>query len=170
MSAGNDAGAGGSPPTREDLDALHRVVGEVAMFLGESKRHRHNFLSDLHWLVLPPVLLRQYKLARDSEGRTVGYVSWAFAGEGLAARLIEGDLRIRMSEWKGGDQALVVQLACPRAAEGRLLGAVKSEVFAGRSLQAVRRGGPDGKPRLMEVRMPEKEGAGDPPGGERPLS
>lgn len=138
-----------SPAYRSEL---HRVIGEIVMFLGEHKEHRQMFTSDVHMQILPAVLLGQYKIFRHSKGQTVGYVSWAEASEDLEKRLLLGDTRVKLSEWQGGNKAIIVQLACLHGTDSKVLDALKAGTFAERDLFMVSSYG-DGKACLKEIRM-----------------
>ncbi|MBF2736016.1 MAG: toxin-activating lysine-acyltransferase [Betaproteobacteria bacterium AqS2] len=119
-----------SKKDREAASLIHRAVGEIALFLGQHDGWRFDFLSDLHWRVLPPVALRQYKLVQGPGGGTVGYISWARVGEEVERRLLVGERRIKPSEWNSGAKAVVMDLACPESARQRILGGIQVEVFS----------------------------------------
>ncbi len=163
------AGGGSRPEDDGGLAAEQRALGEVVAYLGGSRRFRHLFLSDLHWLVMPAIHLRQYRLVRDDgDGSIAGYVSWAEAGEDLERRMLEGgEVRLKHSEWRGGGDPLVVHLACRAGFEGRVLGAVKLEVFPDRPFRVVWPG-KDGKREVREVAARDEppEGKDGPGGGE----
>ncbi len=149
---GGPPASGEGPPEGGVLAAEQRALGEVVAYLGGSRRYRHLFLSDLHWLVMPAIHLRQYRLVRDDgDGKIAGYVSWAEAGPELEGRMLDGgEVRLKHSEWRGGGDPLVVQLACRAGFEGRVLGAVKLEVFPGRPFRVVWPG-KDGRREVREV-------------------
>ena len=129
---------------RRMLDGLHRALGEAVMAMAGSRTHGHLFLSDMLWLVLPAVSLRQYKVVRDNGGQTVGYLSWALLSEGTLERLKGGgaDFRLKPSEWNDGELACVMDVCAPSAEAGaKMVSLLKSEVFGGRDLLVFRRGG-----------------------------
>ncbi len=142
---------------QKHLDGLHQVVGEVALFMGSRAAHRYMFLSDLGWMLLPPLTLRQYKVIRNSKSETIGYVSWALVSAEVETRLLTGEARLMPKEWKSGDKAVVIHLACPPGSDDQVLGRIKDEVFPDGALHVISKGD-DGKPCLKEI---EASGAQD---------
>ncbi len=61
----------------ENKVALESVLGTVAYLMMRSPMHRYVFVGDWEWLIMPPVLLRQFRVFRDKDNRPVGFVSWA---------------------------------------------------------------------------------------------
>jgi cytolysin-activating lysine-acyltransferase len=49
-------------------------------------QYRHVFLANLEWMVLPPVLLNQYRLFRVGT-HVVAFAAWAYLSEAAEARL-----------------------------------------------------------------------------------
>ena len=43
---------------------LELILGTVAYLMVRSSAHRHVFVGDWDWLVMPPVLLRQFRIFR----------------------------------------------------------------------------------------------------------
>ena len=117
-------------------EALHRALGEIALFLSQTEEGAHLFLSELRLLVLPPVALRQYKLVKGAENATMGFISWASVGKEVEERLLAG-ARLRPSEWRSGERAVVAQLFCPAAVREQLLGGIRRDFFQARELYVV---------------------------------
>ena len=98
---------------------FERAVGEVLLLLGAHPLYEQLFLAEIKERILPPMALRQFRVARDKDGNTVGYVSWAFVNEEVDARLkkaVEGLKAGRLSEapkitkeeWKCGELFLIM--------------------------------------------------------------
>ncbi len=137
--------------------ALHRALGEIALFLGQTEEGEHLFLSELRLLVLPPVLLRQYKLVKGPEDATVGFIAWASVGKEVEKRLLAG-ARLRPSEWRSGERMVVAQLFCPAAVRKLLLGGIRRDFFQDRELYVVEDAGTaQAHFRLVEP-LPAEEG------------
>jgi hemolysin-activating ACP:hemolysin acyltransferase len=73
---------------------------------------RHVFLADLEWMVLPPILLNQFRLLRDGN-RIVAFAAWASLSEEAEARLQQPNPRLSPAEWKSGDRLWLVHLFAP---------------------------------------------------------
>src|SRR5262245_41508576 len=56
------------------------ALGEIVSLLVQSPAHRHLFINDLEWLVVPPVMLKQFAIFRQG-ARPVAYASWALVSE-----------------------------------------------------------------------------------------
>lgn len=69
------------------------ALGEIVSLLVQSPAHRHLFLVDLEWLVVPPVMLRQFPLFRQGP-RPIAYASWAMVNEEVEKRLVSGQPRL----------------------------------------------------------------------------
>lgn len=65
------------------------VFGEAVRLMMASPAHKHLFLTDMEWLALPPIMLRQCTLLRQ-HGNPFAFVSWAFLGAEAEARLSAG--------------------------------------------------------------------------------
>lgn len=98
---------------------FERAVGEALLFLGSHPFYEQLFLEEIKERILPPMALKQFRVARDKDGNTVGYVSWAFVNEEVNARLSKaaesikaGQLaespKITKEEWKCGELFLIM--------------------------------------------------------------
>ncbi len=92
----------------------------------QSPLHRHFALADLEWMVMPPILLNQYRVFHD-QGRPVGVALLAFLSEEAEAKLSLSPPRLRPDEWKSGDRCWLVDLVAPASpAENKLAAAMLS--------------------------------------------
>ena len=84
----------GSPETpAKGQPSPTAALGEIVSLLVQSPAHRHLFLADLEWLVVPPVMLRQFALFRQG-ARPIAYASWAFVNDAVERRLMAGQPRL----------------------------------------------------------------------------
>src|ERR1044071_2696989 len=58
-------------------------LGEVAWLMTQSPRHKAMALGDLEWLVMPEILLRQFRIFYQGD-RPVGVALWALADDLVA--------------------------------------------------------------------------------------
>jgi len=119
------------------------ALGEVVSLLVQSPGHRHLFLTDLEWLVVPPIMLRQFALFRQGP-RPIAYASWAMVNEEVEKRLMAGQPRLAPAEWRSGDRVWLIDLVAPFGGADRLFGELRSRVLAGREVKAMR-SGPEGR-------------------------
>ena len=143
------------------LGNLHRGLGEVAMFLAGHAAYKGMFLSDLRRSVLPAVLHNQYRIIRNRQERTVGYVSWAMVNEEVHKRLIGGRLKLQLEDWISGDLAVVMDVASATASSGeRILRELKVGLFPKEDLWLIRTDAGMHDPKLAKYRLREVSGSG----------
>ena len=86
--AAAQAQAGAKPtPTVSD------IFGQVTWLLTQSKGHRNFFISDLEWLAMPPLLLRQFRIFPGKD-QPLGVALWARLSDEAAERLAAGGNRL----------------------------------------------------------------------------
>jgi cytolysin-activating lysine-acyltransferase len=103
---------------------VSHILGEIVWLMTQSPLHKHFALVDLEWMVMPPILLQQFRVFHDT-GRPVGVALWAFLSEEAEAKLSLTPVRLRPDEWKSGDRCWLVDLIAPVATtENRLADAM----------------------------------------------
>ena len=107
-----------SEAARQGLKNLQRGVGEVAILMASHPVYGGLFLSDLRRVVAPPVLFNQYRIIRNQQARTLGFVSWALVNEAVLKRLMKGLLKLRFQDWQSGDNAVIMDVAALHAGGG----------------------------------------------------
>jgi cytolysin-activating lysine-acyltransferase len=122
--------------------AMSLMLGRVAALMIGSPEHRHLFLADLEWRVVPPLALRQCRLVQK-EGLPVAYLSWALVDEAREKRLQGGYRRLAPADWRSGDRLWLVDLIAPGGNGEALAREVMGKLFPGREVKtlAVRRDG-----------------------------
>ena len=83
-------GAAAGDDLRRGADALFQGVGAAAMVLARAEEYLGLFLGDLRMVVVPPVVLRQYRIVQDKKGGNVGFVAWARVNDKVRDRLRGG--------------------------------------------------------------------------------
>ncbi|MFW5498124.1 MULTISPECIES: toxin-activating lysine-acyltransferase [unclassified Maridesulfovibrio] len=87
------------------------VFESVVKLLLNSPSHDHLFLSDMKWLVLPPLQLRQCKLYRQ-QGVAVAFASWAMLSPEAEKDFIRNK-RLRPRDWDSGNRCWLVDVVTP---------------------------------------------------------
>jgi cytolysin-activating lysine-acyltransferase len=95
-----------------DTIVADAALGAAVRLLMGMPAFRHIFLADLDWMVLPPILLNQYRLFR-TEGRVVAFASWGFLSAEAEARLQEPNPQLAPADWKSGDRLWLVSMVAP---------------------------------------------------------
>lgn len=112
-----DSNHSAAQPERLADNAPHTVshmFGEIVWLMTQSATHKHFALADLEWMVMPTLLVNQYRLFHD-KGRPVGVALWAFLSEEAEAKLSMSPVRLRPDEWKSGDRCWLIDLISPFA-------------------------------------------------------
>lgn len=119
------------------------VFGQVVWLLMNIPVYRHLFLTDLEWMVLPPIMLTQYRLFKDGN-RVVAFAAWAYLSEAAEARLQEPNARLAPADWRSGDRLWLVNLFAPFGHQDVALKELEQTALAGKPFRMHRRGA-DGK-------------------------
>jgi cytolysin-activating lysine-acyltransferase len=96
-----------------------QVLGEVTWLMTQSPRHKAIPLGDLEWLVMPAILLRQFRIFYKGE-QPVGVALWALADELVARRIDSGDTRLTAVEWKSGTDMRIIDIVAPFGGEAEM--------------------------------------------------
>ncbi len=160
--AGGDAADASKTRQARQIAAGAKLVsatfGEIVTLLMRAPGYRHYALSDLEWLVIPPLLANQFTLAeaRAREGgltAPVGVALWARVSDETDARLasaLDGPLRLRPDEWQGGDNLWLIEAVGPPKIVQALLQRLKTHEFKGRRFK-LRARDDAGRPVVREI-------------------
>jgi cytolysin-activating lysine-acyltransferase len=107
------------PPSK----TVAQVLGEIAWLMTQSPRHKAIPLGDLEWLLMPALLLRQFRIFYKGE-QPVGVALWALADELVAKRIDAGDTRLAAVEWKSGINMRIIDIVAPFGGEAEMWGQI----------------------------------------------
>ena len=108
-----------SAPAEPAPKTVSQVLGEITWLMTQSPRHKAIPLGDLEWLVMPAILLKQFRIFYKGE-QPVGVAVWALADDLVAKRIDAGDKRLTAVEWKSGANMRIVELVAPFGAEAEM--------------------------------------------------
>jgi cytolysin-activating lysine-acyltransferase len=91
---------------------IAKVLGEIVWLMSQSPVHKQFPIADLEWLVMPPILLRQFRLFYH-EGKPVAAVLYAFVSEEVGRRIEGGAPSMQPGDWKSGERAWIVKVIAP---------------------------------------------------------
>ena len=119
------------------------AFGEITTLLMRAPGYKHYTLSDLEWLVIPPLLANQFTLAEARSKETglsapVGIALWARVSEETDARLsasLETPVKLRPDEWQGGDILWLIDAVGPPKIVQALLQRLRTQDFKGKSFK-----------------------------------
>jgi cytolysin-activating lysine-acyltransferase len=110
-----------APPPK----TVAQVLGEITWLMTQSPRHKAVPLGDLEWLLMPAILLRQFRIFYKGE-QPVGVALWALADDEVAKRIDAGDTRLTAVEWKSGTKLRIVDIIAPFGGEAEMRGQIVS--------------------------------------------
>ena len=133
------ATSGKEPSLEEARQSVVRMtaVGHACWLMSRSPLHKHLMLTDLEWLVLPPILLSQFRLWQKG-GMPLGFASWAYLGEEASERLVEkGIRRLMPTDWKSGGDLWLIDFVAPLGGQEVMIQELKEKIFAGKSFKSL---------------------------------
>ena len=144
-----------SPGRPRQLDAMRfsTTLGQIVAVLARMQNHRHTFLADLDWLVLPAIASRQFAIDTAPFGGSVingpaAVVLWARVSPEVDQRLTANPgyrVRLRPEEWVSGSIPWLVEaVGEPRAVQA-LVKALVERRFAATGVKTYSAGA-GGKP------------------------
>jgi cytolysin-activating lysine-acyltransferase len=102
---------------------VSQVLGEITWLMTQSPRHKAIALGDLEWLVMPVILLQQFRIFYKGE-QPVGVALWALVDDIVAKRIDAGDKRLTAAEWKSGTMMRIVDVVAPFGGEAEMRGQI----------------------------------------------
>jgi len=117
--AGSAQGQAAPPPK-----TVSQVLGEITWLMTQSPRHKAMPLGDLEWLLMPAILLRQFRIFYKGE-QPVGVALWALADDLVAKRIDANDKRLTAVEWKSGTNMRIIDIVAPFGGEAEMRGQIK---------------------------------------------
>jgi len=161
------ASANSPPPgSLRELGALQfsATLGQIVVQLMRMPHHRHTFLADLEWLVLPAIATNQFAIhaapgtANNLNGPAAAVLFASVSAE-VDQRLTANPaprVRLKPEEWASGPIPWLVDVAGdPRTANAIVMGLLEQR-FKATGLKTYARG-PDGKSGISVLRAGDKK-------------
>jgi hemolysin-activating ACP:hemolysin acyltransferase len=134
------------------------ALTQIVTLMLRSQNHRHFSLSDLEWMVLPPLRLGQLAMAeakQDQNGsrQPLAVMFWATVSPEIDKRMssnLDAPIRLRPDEWRSGEILWIADMIGDMNAGHALVKNVMDTVLAGRTVK-VRSMDGAGKRILLEV-------------------
>ena len=121
-------------PADAPKPTVSHMLGELTWLLSQSPAHKHFAIGDLEWMVMPAVLLEQFRVFHGDK-HPLGFALWAYLSEEAEARMTGavaagGGARLRPDDWKSGDRLWLVELVAPFATpENKLTEAMVADLI-----------------------------------------
>ncbi len=122
----------------QSLKVLKRLpaMGPVIMLYMQSSHRRFQFISDLEWLLLPPLVSGQCKLYMKKE-YPVSFISWAFLDEDAEKRLFHNGGKLRPEDWKSGENLWIIDITAPFGGVENMLRDIQKNEFPGQTIKMI---------------------------------
>ena len=126
---------------KQSLKILKRLpaIGPILLLYMQSSHRRYQFIADLEWLLMPPLVSGQCKLFMNKE-YPVSFISWAFLNEEAEKRMFKNGGKLRPDDWNCGDRLWVIDIVAPFSGAENMLRDLQVNVFPG---QVIRLTAPD---------------------------
>lgn len=97
---------------------VSHIFGEIVWLLSQSSRHAAVTAAEMNWLLMPPILHRQFHIFREGE-RPIGAAIWAMLEEAGEQKVMKGlretGSQLEDAEWAAGDRLWLIELIAPFA-------------------------------------------------------
>lgn len=80
---------------------VSQMLGEIVWLMTQSPTHKHFSLADIEWMVMPPLLLEQYRIYHE-DSKPIAVALWAYLSQESEAKLEAGGTRLAPHEWRAG--------------------------------------------------------------------
>lgn len=104
------------------------AMGPVLLLYLQSSHRRFHFISDLEWLLLPPLVSGQCKLYMKNK-YPISFVSWAFLDKDAEARLLHNGGKLRPEDWNSGDRLWLIDIIAPFGSVENMLSDIQKNEF-----------------------------------------
>jgi len=117
------------PKARPSNDkTVSHMLGEITWLMSQSAVHKNMFIADLEWLVMPALLLEQFRIFYGPKNPAAVAI-WANVSKETDVRLRGGESRLRTDEWQGGDIPWLIELIAPFGAHDEIMADLSKSVF-----------------------------------------
>ena len=125
---------------------LETILGAINWLTIHSPQHRHLFIGDLDWAILPPVMLKQFKLFKDQDNKTIAFTSWAKISQDVEDRILKtGNTKLAPGDWNSGDKIHLIDVLTPFGGNRNIITKLYETEFNNKEEVSVVRPASDGK-------------------------
>ncbi|MFN3727339.1 MAG: toxin-activating lysine-acyltransferase [Allosphingosinicella sp.] len=135
-------------PEAQPPKTVSHVLGEITWLLSQSPLHKSLFISDLEWMVMPAILLEQFRIFYGPNQQPAGLVLWGSVSDETEQRLIDHQIKLAPQEWQGGDNLWLIEMVAPFGGQEEMLADVAATIFQGKPFK-YQKTGPDGRPEVV---------------------
>ncbi len=139
----SDATPGEAQPGTASPQPVNPLAAAITLLLA-SPPHRHLFIADLEWRLLPAIASGQFRLI-TKDNRPLAFVTWAFLSDEIKERLQDamkqpggasGAGRLKPEEWRSGKNHVIVDFVSPFITDEDEKKRMLASVFAAKMKEA----------------------------------
>lgn len=112
------------------------LLGNAVWLLTQTPTHKHLFITDLEWLVIPPVALDQFRLWRQGN-LPVAFATWAYLSEEAEERLKQGVRRLSPMDWKSGENLWLMDMIAPFGGSEEAMKELREKILPGKKIKTL---------------------------------
>lgn len=116
---------------------MESIFGSISWLMLHSPAHRHFFISDYEWLVMPALNSKQFTIIRQNN-IPIAYISWAYLDEDTEYRVKQGILKLKPSDWQQGDRLWIIDVIAPFGGAKQLLQRLNDTTFKDKKVNVLR--------------------------------
>ena len=117
---------GKTEPKKLD-ETVAGVLGQITWLMSQSSEHKTLFVTDLEWLVMPAIVLKQFKMFYKDK-MPVGCILWGKVSDEVAARLEQPNFRLQVTDWQSGPNLKIINIIAPFGAKDELKAQFMAEI------------------------------------------
>jgi cytolysin-activating lysine-acyltransferase len=111
------------------------AIGHAIWLMSRSPLHKHLMVTDIEWLLMPPIMLNQFHLWQDN-GRPHGFASWAYFGEEQEERIAKkGIRRLMPTDWKTGEALWLIDFVAPFGQQEAMVEELRLKILPGKRMK-----------------------------------
>lgn len=122
----------------QSMNVLEKLpaLGPVIMLYMQSSHRRFQFISDLEWLLLPPLIRGQCKLYMKKK-YPISFLSWAFLDSETEMKLLKNGGKLRPEDWQSGENPWIIDIVAPFGGVEQMLADVRKNEFDGKTVKII---------------------------------
>lgn len=111
-------------------DKMYQLMGEVLSLLTVSPLHRQFTVLDVPAIILPPIHLNQFRIYKNTKGKAVGLVTWAYFSKEVEEKYLNGQMILPLEDWKSGDILYLTDFIAPYGDARKIARDLRNNIFS----------------------------------------
>jgi cytolysin-activating lysine-acyltransferase len=92
---------------------MESALGAVCLLTTKSPAHRYLFSGDYEWMIIPPIVAKQFSIFRNKRSEPIAFISFASVNEEVEKRLLSGSVKLTPRDWTSGDKLYIIDIISP---------------------------------------------------------